>query len=89
MDQKFIQQFDGLLEKYTELLLGESDHDKKAKVQMWALYTYISKSMPALVKHWNEKYPDAKDHMKDMIAEIRQLNEKYRIQTNKQNDEDK
>jgi hypothetical protein len=78
MDQKFVQQFDGLLEKYTELLLGESDADKKAKVQMWALYTYISKSMPALAKHWNEKYPEAKEEMKDIIAEIRELNEDFR-----------
>ncbi|MFX3625176.1 MAG: YusU family protein [Ectobacillus sp.] len=78
MDQKFQEQFDGLLEKYTELLLGESDEQLKEKVQMWALYSYIAKSMPALVKHWNDTYPDAKQSMMNLIAEIKQMNEQHR-----------
>ncbi|MDF0728070.1 YusU family protein [Cytobacillus sp. S13-E01] len=78
MDQKFIQQFDGLLEKYTELMVGESDSNILAKVQMWALYTHIAKSMPPLVKHWNESYPEAKEQMKEVITEIKRLNEEHR-----------
>ncbi|MGM7702693.1 YusU family protein [Pseudalkalibacillus sp. Hm43] len=78
MDQTLREQFDGLMTKYTELLTGETDEASKEKVQMWALYTYMSKSMPPLVKHWNEKYPDAKDGMKELIQEVRELNEKYR-----------
>lgn len=80
VEQKFAQQFDGLLEKYTELLLGDSNEELKEKVQMWALYTYISKSMPPLVKHWNELYPDGKENIKSLIEEIRDLNQKNRSQ---------
>jgi len=36
--------------------------------------------MPPLVKHWNEEYPDAKDAMKNLVQEIKELNEKHRNQ---------
>ncbi|MBT2574770.1 YusU family protein [Bacillus sp. ISL-51] len=78
MEEKLQQQLDGLLEKYTELLLGETDHELKEEVKQWILYTHIAKSMPPLVKHWNESYPDAKQGMKDTIQHIKQLNEKHR-----------
>lgn len=78
MDQKLVEQFDGLLEKYTELMLGESNPKLKEKVKMWSLYSHISKSMPPLAKHWNEMYPDAKDGIKEIIAEIKKLNEEHR-----------
>ena len=45
MSEKFNEQFDGLLEKYTELLLGESNEERKEQVQKWALYSYIAKTM--------------------------------------------
>jgi inorganic pyrophosphatase len=82
MDQKLIAQFDGLLEKYTELLLGESNDELKQKVEAWALYTHIAKSMPPLAKHWNETYPDAKEGMKQLIAEIKELNDAHRAKKN-------
>jgi hypothetical protein len=78
VDKKLQEQFDGLLEKYTELLLGESNDELKEKVQVWALYTHIAKSMPPLTKHWNESYPDAKDGIKELISEIKELNEAHR-----------
>lgn len=78
MTEKFEEQFEGLLEKYTELLLGESNEGLKKKVQMWALYSYIAKTMPALAKHWNDTYPDGKQGMMELIAEIKQLNEAHR-----------
>jgi hypothetical protein len=78
MEEKLLAQFDGLLEKYTELLLGETNEELKQKVQAWALYTHIAKSMPPLAKHWNESYPEAKDGMKQLIAEIKELNEVHR-----------
>jgi hypothetical protein len=76
--EKLQAQIDGLIEKYTELLLGEASPELKEKVQLWVTYTYISKSMPALVKHWNETYPDAKESIKDVILEIQKLNEQHR-----------
>ncbi|MEB1808647.1 MAG: YusU family protein [Bacillaceae bacterium] len=78
MDEKLREQLDGLLEKYTELLLGVEDEVLKEKVQAWALYTHISKSMPPLAKHWNEQYPDAKEKMKELITEIQALNQEHR-----------
>ena len=70
MSEKFNEQFDGLLEKYTELLL-ERAMKRKEQVQKWALYSYIAKTMPALVKHWNETYPDAKEEMVQLITNIK------------------
>ncbi|MBM7605849.1 hypothetical protein JOC75_003877 [Metabacillus crassostreae] len=84
MDTKLIQQFEGLLEKYTELLLGEATDELQEKVKMWALYTHISKSMPPLAKHWNATYPDAKDNLKDIINEIKHLNQEHREAKNKE-----
>ncbi|MFZ7634356.1 YusU family protein [Bacillus velezensis] len=71
-------QLDGLLEKYTELLLGETNPDVKEEVRQWILYTHIAKSMPPLVKHWNQSYPDAKEGIKAAIQHIKQLNEAHR-----------
>jgi hypothetical protein len=78
MEKVFVQQFEALLEKYSELLVGEANDEIKEKVKAWALYTHIAKSMPALAKHWNELYPEAKDEMKIIINEIKHLNEQYR-----------
>ncbi|MCM3161222.1 YusU family protein [Metabacillus litoralis] len=78
MEQQLKDQFEGLLEKYTELLLGESSDELKEKVKMWALYTHISKSMPPLAKHWNSTYPEAKEDLKSIIGEIKDLNEQFR-----------
>lgn len=78
MNEKFKEQFAGLLEKYSELLVGNSSQEVKEKVEVWALYTQIAKSMPALAKHWNELYPDAKAEMVNVISEIKKLNEEHR-----------
>ncbi len=83
MDEKLVQQVDGLLEKYTELMVGESTPELKEKVKMWALYTHMAKSMPPMVKHWNETYPDAKEGMKELIGEIKELNQQHREQQNR------
>ncbi|WP_416729440.1 DUF2573 family protein [Fictibacillus sp. JL2B1089] len=80
MDDKLQQQLDGLIEKYAELLLGTSDSKHIEMVKAYALYSFIAKSMPPLVKHWNEEYPDAKDAMKNLVQEIKELNEKHRNQ---------
>lgn len=83
MDEKFQGQVDGLIEKYTELLLGEASEDLIEKVKVWALYTHIAKSMPALAKHWNETYPEAKVEMMKAIGGIKALNEQHRAQQSK------
>lgn len=78
MDNQFQAQIDALVEKYTELLLGKSSPELKEKVKIWVLYTYMAKSMPPLVKHWNEKFPEAKEQLKAIINEIKELNEQHR-----------
>ena len=83
MEKVFAQQFEALLEKYSDLLVGESSEETKDKVKAWALYTHIAKSMPALAKHWNELYPEAKEEMRAIINEIKQLNEQHRQSSKK------
>lgn len=78
MNQELKDKLDGLLEKYTELLIGDSSNEMKEKVQAWVLYSFIAKSMPPLIKHWNDTYPEAKDDMKALIGEIKQLNDEHR-----------
>ncbi|MCC5801972.1 DUF2573 family protein [Rossellomorea vietnamensis] len=78
--KEFPEQFDALLEKYTELLVGETDASKKEMVTQYALYSFIAKNMPALVKHWNSLYPEGKDEMKRIIGEIKEMNEAHRAE---------
>jgi hypothetical protein len=83
MNEKLEQQLEGLIEKYTELLLGEVTEAHKENVKAWVLYSYIAKSMPPLVKHWNEQYPDAKQDMMSLVKEIKELNDAHRAKTAK------
>lgn len=83
MEKIFAEQFNALLEKYSELLVGESDAETKEKVKAWALYSHIAKSMPALINHWSAMYPEARGEMKQIIQEIKQMNEEHRKSTKK------
>lgn len=78
MEKTFADQLEALLEKYSELLIGETDEEKKEKVKAWALYSHIAKSMPALINHWSALYPEARAEMKEIINEIKVLNEQHR-----------
>lgn len=83
MEKEFDQQLEALLEKFSELLVGDSNEDTKEKVKAWALYSHIAKTMPALINHWSALYPDAREEMKTIINEIKQLNEQHRKSTKK------
>jgi hypothetical protein len=78
MDKKLESQLDGLLTKYTEILIGSSEPEEINKIKAYALYSFIAKSMPPLAAHWNESYPDAKEAMKELVSEIKERNEKHR-----------
>jgi hypothetical protein len=78
MKEEFQGQFSALIEKYTELMLGDTSEELQEKIKMWALYTHISKTMPPLAKHWNSQYPDAKKEMIDLVREMKELNERHR-----------
>jgi hypothetical protein len=86
--KEFPEQFDALVEKYTELLVGDSDSDKKEMVTQYALYSFIAKNMPALVKHWNSLYPDGKDEMKRIVGQIKEMNEAHRAEMNEKKKEE-
>lgn len=74
------QKIEALVEKYTELLLGESDETLQEEVKSWIIYSFIAKQMPPLVKHWNQLYPEGKQEMMELITKIKNLNEKQRLQ---------
>ncbi|ASV68410.1 DUF2573 family protein [Cytobacillus sp. FSL W7-1323] len=74
------QKIEAMVEKYTELLLGESDETLKGEVKSWIIYSFIAKQMPPLVKHWNQLYPEGKQEMMELITKIKDLNEKQRQQ---------
>lgn len=78
MEKNYTEQIDGLLEKYTELLVGDGSAENVEKVKTWILYSHIAKSMPPLAKHWNAEYPDAKEQIKNVIAEVKEMNEQKR-----------
>jgi predicted RecB family nuclease len=78
MDKEFLQQFDALVEKYSELLVGNSEDPVKEKVKLYSLYTHIAKSMPALAKHWNGMYPEAKNQIIEIMNEVKVMNEQHR-----------
>ncbi len=79
MGKELEEKLEGLLDKYTELLLGEStDELKQQDVKQWVIYSHIAKSMPPLAKHFNETYPEAKEEIKHTIQRIKQLNEAHR-----------
>ncbi|MGM9927857.1 MAG: DUF2573 family protein [Bacillus sp. (in: firmicutes)] len=84
MSFKKQDQFQALLDKYTELLVGETNDELREKVCTWALYSHIAKSMPNLANHWNKEFPDAKIELKELMLEIKQLNEQHRQQNQKQ-----
>jgi hypothetical protein len=78
MDKNLGSHLEGLIEKYSELLIGSTEPEHVEMVKAYVLYSSIAKSMPQLAKHWNESYPDAKDSMKELILEIKRLNEEHR-----------
>lgn len=79
----FDEQFETLIDKYTELLLGETSPELKEKVTKWVIYSHVAKSMPPLAKHWNSEFPEAKEEIKKIISEIKGMNEEHRANKDK------
>ncbi|KWZ66318.1 YusU family protein [Bacillus altitudinis] len=78
MGNELDEKLEGLLDKYTELLLGETNEELKRDVSQWIIYSHIAKSMPPLAKHFNDTYPEAKEDIKETIQRIKQLNKAHR-----------
>jgi hypothetical protein len=79
-DPTLRQSFDALIESYADLLIGDAAPDAVEKVKLWALYSHIHKTMPALANHWNAAHPDAKAAVRELFEDVKALNEKKRAQ---------
>ncbi|WP_128893666.1 DUF2573 family protein [Longirhabdus pacifica] len=74
MDQQFKDQFEGLFQKYTELLTGQESPEAIEKVKIWSMYNHIHKTMPALTSHWVKEFPEAKTQVRQIFEEVKQWN---------------
>ncbi|TLS53443.1 DUF2573 family protein [Paenibacillus antri] len=80
-DPSLRQSFDALIETYADLLIGDASPDAVEKVKLWALYSHIHKTMPALANHWNASHPEAKLAVRELFEDVKALNERKRAQT--------
>lgn len=78
MNPVFDREFDALVEKFAELLIGKTDPEAVESVKKWAIYNHIHKSMPALASHWNQSHPEAKREIRKLFEDIKQLNDALR-----------
>ena len=74
MHDTFNEQFDGLLEKFSELLTRDTSTETIEKVKIWCIYNHIRKTMPPLASHWIQEHAEAKADIRDLFEEIKRLN---------------
>lgn len=72
------EQLQAMVDKYTELLIGENSEESVEKVQQWILYNHIAKQMPELAKHWNSLYPEGKKEMQQVVLGIIKQNKELK-----------
>lgn len=77
-EQDFENGFKQFVAKYAELLTGDSSSEVLEKVQIYALYSHIHKTMPALAKHWLSDNPEAKAKIKQVFEDIQKLNQEIK-----------
>jgi hypothetical protein len=77
-DEFFEKQFQGLLEKYAELLTGDESPEMVEKIKIWATYQHISRTMPPLTKHWGDMHPDGRLFLRELFEEVKRLNEQLK-----------
>ncbi|WP_202079859.1 DUF2573 family protein [Caldalkalibacillus salinus] len=78
MNDEFKDAFDAFVQKYAELLTGHHDEETIEKVKLFALYSHINKTMPALAKHWVSDNPAAKEEVKKIFADIQKMNQEHK-----------
>ncbi|MED4603423.1 DUF2573 family protein [Paenibacillus validus] len=83
MNARFTTEFDALLEKFAELLTGDTSPEMVEKIKVWSIYNHIHKTMPALASHWNQNHPESKADIRALYEEVRNLNQKLK-EANKQ-----
>ncbi len=80
----FDEQFQGLVEKYGELLVGDGSPEMIQKIKIWAVYQQIARTMPPLTKHWGDMHPEGRKVIRELFEEIKQLNEQLKETRNAQ-----
>ncbi|AEI45142.1 YusU family protein [Paenibacillus mucilaginosus] len=83
MNSQALDEFEGLVAKFTELLIGDSSPENIEKIKVWALYSHIHKTMPALTGHWNGLHPEMKAGVRELYEEVRSLNQKLKAENQK------
>ena len=78
----FYKNFEELFEKYSELLTGDSTQDVVGKVKIWALYSHMKKTMPALVQHWHQQNPESNQLVRQIFEDVQKLNQEHKAQLN-------
>lgn len=84
MNSRFTEEFDGLVEKFSELLTGDTSSEMVEKIKVWAIYNHIHKTMPALASHWNHSHPEGKADIRKLFEEVRDLHQKLKAENQKQ-----
>jgi hypothetical protein len=74
MNSELLAEFDGLVEKFAELLTGSDSAEMVEKIKIWSIYNHIHKTMPALASHWNQSHPEGKAAIRSLYEEVRKLN---------------
>jgi hypothetical protein len=85
MYSEFDRDFDALVEKAAELLIGDSSPERIDQVKKWAIYNHLHKSMPALTSHWNQMHPQGKAEVRSIFEEIRDLHQTLKDQQDTKN----
>ncbi|WP_248927757.1 DUF2573 family protein [Paenibacillus hamazuiensis] len=81
MKNELEQPFEALVEKFAELLVGDTSPEMIEKIKIWSVYNHIHKSMPALASHWNQSHPEARAEMRRLFEEIRDLNQEHKARS--------
>jgi hypothetical protein len=80
MNPSFEQEFDGLVEKFAELLVGKTDPETIEKIKIWSLFNHMHKSMPNLTGHWNQTHPESKADIRSIFEDVRDMNTAFKAQ---------
>ncbi|ALS23425.1 MULTISPECIES: DUF2573 family protein [Paenibacillus] len=84
MNSRFTEEFDGLVEKFSELVTGDASPEMVEKIKVWSIYNHIHKTMPALTSHWNQLHPEGKAEIRKLFEEVRSLHLKLKDENQKQ-----
>lgn len=74
MNPQFQSELDALIDKFAELVTGDTSPEMIEKIKAWSIYNHIHRSMPALTSHWNQSHPEGKAAVRALFEEIRDLN---------------